>query len=40
MAELDDLLAIALRAADIARGVIMPIYAGPFDVERKADRTP
>ncbi len=40
MAELDDLLAVALRAADISRDVIMPIYAGPFDVERKADRTP
>ncbi|MEJ5220842.1 MAG: inositol monophosphatase family protein [Tepidiforma sp.] len=40
MAELDDLLAVALRAADIARDVIMPIYAGRFDVERKADRTP
>lgn len=40
MAELDDLLAIALRAAEIARDVVMPIYAGPFNVERKADRTP
>ena len=40
MSELSALLDIALRAAAIAGETIMPIYASPFEVERKADRTP
>ena len=38
--ELKELLAIALRAAEIARGVIMPIWQTTFSVELKADGTP
>ncbi len=38
--ELKDLLAIALRAADIARDVIMPIWHTTFSVELKADGSP
>lgn len=34
------LFAIALRAADIARDVIMPLYESALTVELKADRTP
>lgn len=39
-AELRDFLAIALRAANVARDVIMPIYAQGFAVETKTDGTP
>jgi len=38
--ELQGLLAIALRAADIAGDVIMPLYESALTVELKADRTP
>jgi histidinol phosphatase-like enzyme (inositol monophosphatase family) len=38
--ELDDLLAIARRAAVIAGEVIMPLYQSGLTVELKADRTP
>lgn len=40
MSELAELLAIARRAADVARDVIMPLYAAGIAVELKADRTP
>lgn len=40
MSELEDLLQIALQAADIARDVIMPLYESGTSVELKADRTP
>lgn len=40
MSENADLLAIARRAADIARDVIMPLYESALTVELKADRTP
>ena len=40
MSELEDLLGIARRAAEVAREVIMPLYAGGTAVELKADRTP
>lgn len=40
MSELWDLLAIARRAADVARDVIMPLYESALTVELKADRTP
>ncbi len=40
MSELGELLQIARRAADIARDVIMPLYASGTAVELKADRTP
>ncbi|HMO96095.1 MAG TPA: inositol monophosphatase family protein [Tepidiformaceae bacterium] len=40
MSELSELLSIALRAADVARGVIMPLYQSGTSVELKADRTP
>ena len=40
MAELGELLAIALRAAVIAGEVIMPLYSSGTTVELKADRTP
>ena len=39
-AELRELLGIARRAADVARDVIMPLYATALTVELKADRTP
>lgn len=40
MSENADLLAVALRAAAIARDVIMPLYESALTVELKADRTP
>jgi histidinol phosphatase-like enzyme (inositol monophosphatase family) len=40
MSELSGLLQIALRAAALAGETIMPLYGSPFEVERKADRTP
>ena len=40
MSELADLLGIARRAAEIARDVIMPLYASGTTVELKADLTP
>lgn len=40
MSELGDLLEIARRAAEVARGVIMPLYETGTAVELKADRTP
>lgn len=40
MSELAELLTLALRAAELAGRVVMPVYAGGFTVERKADRTP
>ncbi len=38
--ELSAALALALRAAEIARDVIMPVYDAGFSVEYKADGTP
>ncbi|MCZ2111390.1 MAG: histidinol phosphate phosphatase [Dehalococcoidia bacterium] len=35
-----ELLAIALRGAEIARDVVMPLYESALTVELKADRTP
>lgn len=40
MSELGELLNIARRASDVARGVIMPLYESTLAVELKADRTP
>ena len=40
MGELAELLAIARKAADLARDVIMPLYDAGISVELKADRTP
>lgn len=40
MSELGELLQIARKAADVAREVIMPLYASGTSVELKADRTP
>jgi myo-inositol-1(or 4)-monophosphatase len=40
VSELGELLAIARRAADVARDVIMPLYDSALTVELKADRTP
>jgi histidinol phosphatase-like enzyme (inositol monophosphatase family) len=40
VSELGELLAIARRAADVARDVIMPLYESALTVELKADRTP
>ncbi len=40
MSELEDLLAIARRAALVAEEVIMPLYNSGTTVELKADRTP
>jgi histidinol phosphatase-like enzyme (inositol monophosphatase family) len=40
VSELEDALQIALKAADIARDVIMPLYHSGTPVELKADRTP
>ncbi len=38
--DLADALAVALRAAEVAREVIMPLYDSALAVELKADRTP
>ncbi|MFN8508068.1 MAG: inositol monophosphatase family protein [Dehalococcoidia bacterium] len=40
MSELAELLAIARRAAEVARDVIMPLWERDLTVELKADRTP
>lgn len=40
MSELEELLAIAKRAATVARDVIMPLWDRDLTVELKADRTP
>lgn len=40
LSELAGLLAIALRAAEVARGVIMPLYESGTAVSLKADQTP
>lgn len=40
MSELEELLGIARRAAEVARDVIMPLWERDLTVELKADRTP
>ena len=39
-AELRELMKVALRASELARDVIMPVYQREIHVELKADRTP